>query len=104
MTRFAFEVSVAPDHPSLAGHFPGRPIVPGVLLLDEAMQALLSSTGRSLTRLQQVKFLSALLPGEVAQGDWEVSEQRASFRLSVLRGGVDLRVAEGAGTLSAEPA
>jgi 3-hydroxyacyl-[acyl-carrier-protein] dehydratase len=28
------------DHPALAGHFPQRPIVPGVLLLDEALHAI----------------------------------------------------------------
>ena len=26
---------VEADHPALEGHFPGRPIVPGVVLLDE---------------------------------------------------------------------
>ena len=31
---------VAADHPALPGHFPGRPIVPGVLLLDAVLQAM----------------------------------------------------------------
>jgi 3-hydroxymyristoyl/3-hydroxydecanoyl-(acyl carrier protein) dehydratase len=30
----------APDHPALPGHFPQHPIVPGVLLLDEALYAI----------------------------------------------------------------
>ncbi|MBS1142561.1 MAG: hypothetical protein H6R13_4014, partial [Proteobacteria bacterium] len=25
------------DHPALTGHFPGRPIMPGVVLLDQAI-------------------------------------------------------------------
>jgi 3-hydroxyacyl-[acyl-carrier-protein] dehydratase len=29
-----------PDHPALAGHFPQRPIVPGVMLLDAALHAI----------------------------------------------------------------
>jgi 3-hydroxyacyl-[acyl-carrier-protein] dehydratase len=29
-----------PDHPALAGHFPQRPIVPGVMLLDAALHAV----------------------------------------------------------------
>jgi len=31
---------VESDHPALAGHFPGHPIVPGALLLDEALHAI----------------------------------------------------------------
>jgi 3-hydroxymyristoyl/3-hydroxydecanoyl-(acyl carrier protein) dehydratase len=31
---------VAPDHPALAGHFPQHPIIPGVVLLDEALYAI----------------------------------------------------------------
>jgi 3-hydroxymyristoyl/3-hydroxydecanoyl-(acyl carrier protein) dehydratase len=31
---------IASDHPALAGHFPGHPIVPGALLLDEALHAI----------------------------------------------------------------
>ncbi len=28
-------VTIPADHPSLPGHFPGRPIVPAVVILDE---------------------------------------------------------------------
>ena len=31
---------VAADHPALPGHFPGRPIVPGVVILDHVQQAI----------------------------------------------------------------
>lgn len=57
------------EHPSYAGHFPGQPIVPGVLLLDEVIQAieqqvppidLYSSAGMEMP---VCKFLAPVLPG-----------------------------------------
>lgn len=59
------EFTVAADHPALAGHFPGNPVVPGVLVLEQVQQALEGNIGRvRLTGLPQVKFLSPLRPGE----------------------------------------
>ena len=53
-------------HPSLPGHFPGRPVVPGVLLLDEAM-ACAVPPGACLAGFDAVKFLRPVLPGEDVQ-------------------------------------
>ena len=56
------------DHPCLPGHFPGRPIVPGVLLLERALEAIEASHGAiGALRLSQVKFARPLLPGEDAR-------------------------------------
>ena len=56
---------VPPDHPCLAGHFPGRPLAPGVLVLDAALLLIAESLdGASLAGLQAVKFLAPILPGE----------------------------------------
>ena len=53
------------NHPALAGHFPGNPIVPGVLILDEVLQAARQWRGRlRLTKVVSVKFISTLKPGE----------------------------------------
>ena len=61
--------SIAPDHPCLPGHFPGRPVVPGVVVLDRVLAAIEAATGGMLgpLRLPQVKFLQPLLPGETAE-------------------------------------
>ena len=45
MRRLDFEVRVAADHPSLQGHFPGNPIVPGVVLLDTVIANVELATG-----------------------------------------------------------
>lgn len=57
---------IAPDHPAFAGHFPGHPIVPGVVLLDEAVQALAAAEGLLPVTLQVgvAKFLVPVRPGE----------------------------------------
>lgn len=56
---------IDPEHPAFAGHFPGAPIVPGVVLLDEALHAIACASGVSLAvcELRAVKFLSPLAPG-----------------------------------------
>lgn len=58
---------VAVDHPVFAGHFPGQPIVPGVVLLDRAILFAEALLGQSLASWQvgNAKFLSPVLPGEV---------------------------------------
>ena len=57
---------IAKDHPALAGHFPGNPLVPGVLILDEVVQAAQQWRGRlRLKRVVSVKFTSALKAGNV---------------------------------------
>lgn len=77
--------TVASDHPALPGHFPGRPIVPGVLILDHVLAAIESAYGPlGALRLPQVKFVRPLLPGQtarialeaVAQADADISRWR----------------------------
>lgn len=58
---------IAADHPCLPGHFPGRPIVPGVVLLDEALRAVATEIRLPVPlRLSRVKFMGPLLPDEPA--------------------------------------
>ena len=51
------------DHPSLPGHFPGAPLVPGVVILDEVVAALVEWRQNSqLSGIRSVKFLAPLKP------------------------------------------
>ena len=53
------------DHPSLAGHFPGGPIVPGVVVLDEVAAALGEWRNESqLAGIPSVKFIAPIKPGQ----------------------------------------
>ena len=86
--------SIPPDHPSLPGHFPGRPIVPGVLLLDHVVAAIEATAGAlPALRLPQVKFVQPLLPGEEAQIVLDAQPDARRWRFRVLRG--DTLVASG---------
>jgi 3-hydroxyacyl-[acyl-carrier-protein] dehydratase len=53
------------DHPATDGHFPGRPIVPGAVLLDEVLTAVADACGLSPRHvcIEQAKFLRPLAPG-----------------------------------------
>ena len=54
------------DHPAFAGHFPGTPILPGVVLLDTALHAIADTTGIALDlcEISSVKFLSPASRGD----------------------------------------
>ena len=61
------EFVVPQDHPALPGHFPGRPVVPGVVVLERVVEAIEAAQGPlGALRLPQVKFVQPLLPGEYA--------------------------------------
>jgi 3-hydroxyacyl-[acyl-carrier-protein] dehydratase len=65
--NMAFETSrvIPADHPSLAGHFPDAPIVPGVVVLDEVLSAVAEwRNGSSLSGIRFVKFLGPIQPGQ----------------------------------------
>jgi 3-hydroxymyristoyl/3-hydroxydecanoyl-(acyl carrier protein) dehydratase len=62
----ALSLQISPQHPAFAGHFPGTPIVPGALLLDEAVRALSEAAGLGTAQCEiaAAKFLSVVKPGE----------------------------------------
>lgn len=93
MNSYQARFRVPASHPTLPGHFPGRPVVPGVLLLDAVAAAADAWNGSPLrlAGLPAVKFLQPLLPGEEACIALERTGSQLRFR--VLRG--DTLLAQG---------
>jgi 3-hydroxyacyl-[acyl-carrier-protein] dehydratase len=71
------EYLVRGDGPFLRGHFPGEPLLPGVLLLEAVAQlagvvaqsdpAIVPLPGLKLTALRNVKIAGTAKPGEVVR-------------------------------------
>lgn len=72
-------------HPSFVGHFPGQPIVAGVLLIEAAASALLAWRGLSVRQVIDAKFLAPLRPDETAELEL-VALDGGRFRFTVRRG------------------
>jgi 3-hydroxymyristoyl/3-hydroxydecanoyl-(acyl carrier protein) dehydratase len=63
--RVETPLDVARDHPAFEGHFPGRPILPGVVLLAEVLAAIEAATARGPQEWEvaNAKFLEPVAPG-----------------------------------------
>jgi 3-hydroxyacyl-[acyl-carrier-protein] dehydratase len=59
-------LSIPANHPAYPGHFPGRPVLPAVVLLDATLHALEQAGWGSPAHweINSAKFLSAVRPGE----------------------------------------
>ncbi len=81
----AIPLPITVDHPAFAGHFPGTPIVPGVVLLDAALHAIAAATGGALRgcQLNSVKFLHPVTPGVTVSVVYEVMPNGA-IRFDIL--------------------
>ena len=74
-----------PDEPYLAGHYPGRPLMPGVLICEcvfQAGAALLFGRGRLdlrrvpvLTKIQNARFRRPVFPGARLVIEVEIQEE-----------------------------
>jgi 3-hydroxymyristoyl/3-hydroxydecanoyl-(acyl carrier protein) dehydratase len=73
---FKRDVAISSDHPALAGHFPGHPVVPGVVLVGEAMQAVREAVTETIecVGVPSVKFLLPLHPGQCLTIGWDHQE------------------------------
>lgn len=90
MPNFAW--TVPQRHPAFAGHFPGRPILPGVVLLDRALQLAATAFAIDAARLRvaSAKFLSPVPPGETL--DIALRRREGSDSIQFEIRGADLRV------------
>ena len=82
-------IEIGADHPAFEGHFPGRPILPGVALLAAVLEATMTEPSLAAAigatpRLAFVKFLAPVGPGasltiSLRLGptaiDWEIDER-----------------------------
>ena len=61
--------------PYFAGHFPGQPVVPGVVLVDAAVQIAGQVIGRPLRlrRLAHAKFVQAVGPDQEALWRFQIA-------------------------------
>ncbi|ULU26315.1 hydroxymyristoyl-ACP dehydratase [Dyella terrae] len=77
--QHAFRVTA--DHPSLPGHFPGSPLVPGVMLLEQVALALRAWRGERLARVLEAKFVAPLLPDHEAKITLTDANGRVRFEI-----------------------
>ncbi|MEB2495643.1 AMP-binding protein [Burkholderia cenocepacia] len=96
----ALAFTIAADHPALPGHFPGHPVVPGVVLLDHAIHMIGAAMNRPLHawRLGSAKFLSPVAPGEPLDLAYDAAASGA-IRFTVRTGSREVAT----GVLSAPP-
>lgn len=75
---------IGADHPALPGHFPGTPVVPGVLLLGQVLDAADQWLGIAVhpLRLRQAKFPAPWLPGMQVVATLERTEGLLRFEVT----------------------
>ena len=101
-TRHSATLRIPANHPALTGHFPGNPIVPGVVILDAvicAAEAWLGD-GFHVHGLSHAKFLDPLLPDEAAR--IELALRGPLLEFAVYRGAAT--IAKGTLRSAREPA
>lgn len=92
-------LDIASDHPAYAGHFPGRPVLPGVVLLDHALLAIESACGLKLGGLLVAKFHCPVAPGQPLRLEYRQDAAAVAFAIFHEQ----RKVADGKFAIAAEP-
>ena len=76
-----YSFTIQASHPAFNGHFPGNPVVPGVIILDEVINIVKTlKPGLTVDTIPMVKFTHPLLADqEVSVEIKEKSETAISF-------------------------
>jgi 3-hydroxyacyl-[acyl-carrier-protein] dehydratase len=99
----------APSEPFFRGHFPGNPLVPGVILTEAAAQTAGIAAGEPgktfhLSAIRQMKFLRPVLPDTTVEFTaTKTAEAPGLLQFQVLARANGVPVAEGAIILNAVP-
>jgi len=90
--RIVTEWDVSPDLPAFRGHYPGFPVLPGVLISEFTFQsaACLFASGADpavhsnavpvLTKIEDARFRRVVRPGETLRAEVLVTERLGSAR------------------------
>lgn len=80
------EIRFAADHPAARGHFPGNPIIPGAILLSDALRAVGAALASDISRcsVSSAKFPSPARPGDCVEIEFSVSGAGISLVCSVV--------------------
>src|SRR6201996_822027 len=68
-------LAIAADHAAYTGHFPSFPVLPGAVLLDEALQIIAAEHGLDLRAWQvaAAKFTGAVRPGDQLRVEFDAA-------------------------------
>ncbi|QDV07702.1 3-hydroxyacyl-[acyl-carrier-protein] dehydratase FabZ [Planctomycetes bacterium Poly30] len=90
--RLVAEWDVPTDLPAFEGHFPGEPVLPGVLISEFCFQAgavLIYATSQEdkeaegvpvLTRIEDARFRKIVRPGETLRAEVQLTERLSNAR------------------------
>ena len=101
-------LTIAHDHPAFAGHFPGHPLLPGVALLAEVIEAALdvaplAARLGAAPRLSVVKFLAPVGPGAELEITFDTTGARTRFEVRTAGPGSRAALLVASGEFDAAP-